>query len=253
MLLQDTIIRLEKECDCLACCALYDFNANEMLALYNEREVLKSASTIKTPIMLTVLEDVEAGKLAMSDLIPITEKQFTGDSKHFTAESREATLEFLLETMITDSDNTATNALIDLMGMDRINGVIRSLGLYDTVLRRHMLDFNAAQRGSENTTSARDMLRLYTLIHRRELVSDAICEMALPILMRQHDDTLIRFSMPQQKTAHKTGGLPGIVHDTGILYGENRTIGFAVLTWADDDVKGERFIQKLSAAVKEIL
>ena len=253
MLLQDTIIRLENECGCLACCAFTDFDSGEVLALYNECEVLKSASTIKTPIMLTVLQDVEAGKLAMTDMIPITAKQFTGDSKTFTENDHEATLELLLETMITDSDNTATNALIDLMGMDRINAVIRSLGLYDTVLRRHMLDFGAAQRGSENTTSARDMLRLYTLIHRRELISDAVCEMALPILLRQHDDSLIRFAMPQQKTAHKTGGLPGIVHDTGILYGENRTLGYAVLTFADDDVKGEHFIQKLSAEVKKLL
>lgn len=253
MLLQDTIIKLEEECGCFACCAIRDLDTDETLAMYHETEVVKSASTIKTPIMLAVLQDVEVGKLSMQDLIPISQKNYTGDSQNFTEKDREATLERLVETMITYSDNTATNALIDLMGMDRINAVIRSLGMYDTVERRHMLDFAAAQRGSENTTSARDMLRLYTLIHRHELVSDKVCEMALPVLLRQRDDSLIRFAMPTQKTAHKTGGLPGIVHDTGILYGENRTLAYAVLTWADDDIKGERFIQKLSAVIKKIL
>lgn len=247
------LLALESSCQCLAGCAIADLDTGTPLAVFNENVQLKSASLIKTPIMLAILREVEAGHLSMTDRISISEANFTGDSKTLTENDHDAPLSLLLEIMITDSDNTATNALIDLIGMDSVNALCRELDLPNTQLRRHMLDFEAAARGEENTTSAADMLRLYTLIYKQQLLSPAVCEMAMPILLRQHGKNLMLSAMPQQKAAHKLGGLPGISHDTGILFGENHTIGFAVLTWSDDEEKGERFHRQASLLMKEQL
>ena len=62
--------------------------------------------------------------------------------------------------MVTLSDNTATNVLIDRLGMDAINSRLQTLGLKSTKLRRHMMDTAAAQRGDENVSSPDDLVRL---------------------------------------------------------------------------------------------
>jgi len=176
-----------------------------------------------------------------------------GDEAPVIRDGSDVPLSVLLEYMITDSNNSATNVLIDLLGMDKVNAFSRRIGLDDTLLRRHMLDYDAARQGRENRTSAKDMLRLYTLLHRGEALTPFLCETALPILSRQHDKELLMFADPARKAAHKTGGLSDIAHDAGILYGENRTLVFAVLATAPDERQCVALHQELSAQVMGIL
>lgn len=253
MILHDIIRILEEKHGCRAGCAIRDMVSGEMLACYREDEVFKSASLIKTPIMLCALEDVEKGLLSLNTKISVQPRHCVGDEAPVLQNGSDVPLFILLEYMITYSNNSATNVLIDYLGMEKVNAFSKRVGLYDTVLRRYMLDYEAARRGRENHTSAADMLRLYTMFHKGEVLTPFMCETALPILLRQHDKELLMFADPQRKAAHKTGGLSDIAHDAGILYGDKRTLAFAVLATAPDEKQCEAFQQELSAHVMALL
>lgn len=253
MVLNDVIRQLEEQHGCTAGCAIWDARSNETLASYRQDMVFKSASLIKTPIMLCALEDVEKGLLSLDTKIPMQPCHCVGDEAPVIENGSDVPLSVLLEYMITYSNNSATNVLIDTLGMEKVNAFSKRIGLNDTVLRRHMLDYEAARQGRENHTSAADMLRLYTLLHKGDVLTPFMCETAIPILLRQHDKELLMFSNPLQKAAHKTGGLSDIAHDAGILYGENRTLIFAVLATAPDEAQCVAFHQALSPRVMALL
>lgn len=253
MLLDDMIRRLEEKHGCAVGCAILDANRDEMISDYRKDVVFKSASLIKTPIMLCALEEVEKGALSLDGKIAVQPCHCVGDEAPVIKDGYDVPLSVLLEYMITESNNSATNVLIDLLGMEKVNAFSRRIGLYDTVLRRHMLDYEAARRGDENHTSAGDMLRLYTMLHRGETLTPFMCDTALPILLRQKDKELLMAANPAQKAAHKTGGLSDIAHDAGILYGENRTLVFAVLATAPDEKQCVSLHQALSPHVMGLL
>ena len=133
--------------------------------------------------------------------------------------------------MITVSDNTAANWLIDFLGMDAVNREIRTLGLSETELNRKMMDAAAKERGLENKTSAADMERMYEAIR-----NDADSEEMTDILRRQQcNNKLPVFFGEHSGFAHKTGDLPGTEHDAGILYVKGQACFIAVLTKDLDD------------------
>ena len=253
MVLNEVIRQLEEKHGCTAGCAIWDAQSSETFANYRKDMVFKSASLIKTPIMLCALEEVEKGHLSLDTRIPVLACHRVGDEAPVIKDGTNVPLSVLLEYMITDSNNSATNVLIDLLGMDKVNAFSQRIGLRDTILRRHMLDYESARQGRENRTSANDMLRLYTLLYGGEVLTPFMCEAALHILLRQHDKELLMFANPAQKAAHKTGGLSDIAHDAGILYGENRTLVFAALATAPSDAQCIAFLQALSPHVMALL
>ena len=253
MLLNDIIRQLEEKHGCTVGCAIADALTGEVFANYNTDMVFKSASLIKTPIMLCALEDVEKGLLSLDTVISVQPECCVGDETPVIKDGTDVPLSTLLEYMITDSNNTATNVLIGLMGMEKINAFSRKSGLDDTLLRRCMLDWEAARAGRENLTSAKDMLNLYTMLHKGETITPFMCGAALPILLRQHDKELLMFANPAQKAAHKTGGLSDIAHDAGILYGEHRTLIFAALVTAPDERQCVALLQELSPQVMALI
>ena len=253
MISKELIRELEQKHGCTVGCAIEDAKSGEVLLKYQEDLVFKSASLIKTPIMLCALEEVEQGRMTLDTLIEMLPCHRVGDEAPVIENGPMVPLRVLLEYMITYSNNSATNVLIDTLGMDRINACSHRVGLKNTLLRRHMLDYEAARNGNENLTNASDMLRLYAILERGEVLTPFQCETSIPILLRQHDKELLMFANPEQKAAHKTGGLADIAHDAGILYGENRTLLFAVLVTAPSDEDCIKLLQELSPQVMALL
>lgn len=140
-------------------------------------DCVSSASTIKTLILLAALRRAAEQALPLVQKIAVAQEQLLPDSAVFpqvlcayneaerTQRETDCTLEELLTWMITRSDNTATNVLIDWLGMDAVNETARLLGLRHTVLRRKMLDFEAAQEGRDNTTSAADQYKIFAAFY----------------------------------------------------------------------------------------
>ena len=63
--------------------------------------------------------------------------------------------------MVAVSDNSATNVLIDRVGMQNVNALLDSLGLHQTRLQRKMMDVKAAQEGRENISTPNEMMTLF--------------------------------------------------------------------------------------------
>lgn len=140
--------------------------------------------------------------------------------------------------MITISDNTASNLLLDLLGMESVNASMRELGLRNTRLERRFIDFEARRAGRDNWTTAADMVLLFTHIYAGRVPEH---ERLLKILLRQNDYHILPAYWGEEAPfAHKTGGLEGIIHDAGILFRApddlRRPLIIALLTAAQDDV-----------------
>jgi beta-lactamase class A len=203
--------------------AAWEPDAADRALLIFADEVVTAASTIKVPILIAALEEVDAGRLdlAQPSAIPAQRAGGTGVLQALPY-LHTLTLADLLTLMIIVSDNTATNVVIDLIGMERVNQFCADAGLSGTVLRRKMMDADAVRVGLENTTTARDQAKLLGGIAWRNLLPAPLRAFALQALERQQFNDGLPSLLPDEVViAHKTGELPGVRHDAGVITGTN--------------------------------
>ncbi|MDR1835190.1 MAG: class A beta-lactamase-related serine hydrolase [Fusobacteriaceae bacterium] len=125
--------------------------------------------------------------------------------------------------MIALSDNTATNILIDFIGLGEINRYIQKINAKGTVLGRKMMDLQAKQAGLENYTTPGDTLEILDILckdsEKLEILKTQACNNKLPLFF----NGAIPF-------AHKTGDLDGIEHDAGRMFFKDRWVDVLVFT-----------------------
>jgi beta-lactamase class A len=146
------------------------------------------------------------------------------------------TLADLLTLMVIVSDNAATNIIIELLGMDRINAFCTEEGLGGTVLRRRMMDAEAISQGLENTTTALDQAKLLDAVSEGSLLAEPLRTFALQTLAAQQFTDALPSLLPDSvQVAHKTGELPGVRHDVGIITAANgrRAVASVLVTGLD--------------------
>lgn len=182
----------------------------------NQDHIFESASLIKVLILAELLREVDEGHISLDESLG------------------GGTVGQLARSMITVSDNAATNLLIDRIGFDKVNALARNLGLKHTTLNRHMLDFQARARGEDNYTCASDMVTLFSDIWNGEFLSKDSRDYAISLLKDQELNTKIPAALPPGTTvAHKTGELEDNEHDAGIVVTPHREFAIAVLTKGD--------------------
>lgn len=197
-------------------------------AILNPDRVFPAASVIKIPIMWEFFRQVEQEGLNPETMHVLRAEEKVHTSPLDPGVLREMhdglplTLRDLVTLMIIISDDTATNIMLDTLGIDNINRSMRELGLADTVVRRKMMDYERARAGLENTTTAKecDML-LAALTAERSTVGPAYRHAMLELLAKQQINTAIPlFLPPGMRVAHKTGFILdfALEHDVGILY-----------------------------------
>lgn len=228
-----------------------DLNSDKWILKLNENKVFQSASTIKIPIMIEVLRQVEIGELKLDQKIKINEK----NKVDFSIISELNVLEYsvldLITLMIIISDNTATNILIDHVGYDSINSLIGNLNLKNTHLSRKMMDFQAIKEGRSNTTTSVDMANMVEIIYKGQVLNKEHSKLAIDIMKRQlHKDCLARYLSEDILIAHKSGELEGLNHDIGIVYTERNTYIIGVFTEnGEDHLLNKRLIGSISNLV----
>ena len=201
-----------------ACIVLQlDEAAPRELVSLNSDLLFPAASLAKLPILIEVARQVEAGKLAWETRYKVTEVARVKSDGVLAdlSPDLQLTLHDLAHLMIAISDNTAANMLLDLVGMQAVNATMLQLGLASTWVERRFIDFDARRAGRENWTTAADMALLLSYLCT-DLLPDN--ERMLNMLLRQNDYTILSAYWGEDVPfAHKTGGLPGIIHDAGIL------------------------------------
>lgn len=243
---------------CKTALLMTDVDTGETLhALAPEVRVV-SASTIKVPILLTALEEVRQGRLALDQMIPVPEAGILSDTHVFERGVPAYSLWELLYWMIVESDNTATNTVIHLLGYDAINTYSReALGLSQTLCERKMLDWAAIEAGRNNYTSAADQERMYRLLVTGQLLTPGLTETALDMLRRQRSmDLFLRYIPDKVDLAHKTGGLDYLDHDAGVFFLPHRRLYLGIFTWDGPSPEGDKrqkmFIGRLAKAIYDV-
>lgn len=230
-----------------------NMDTGNVIVSYNEELKMVSASIIKVLILLSALEKVQEGELSLNSEIQLNQENILGDTEVFEYGERAYTLDELLNWMIINSDNTATNCLIDLLTMDSINTYAIGLSLKQTKLERKMLDFEAIQNGFNNYTSAIDIKILYDALYQNRILTPELCEYAIRTLKRQrHKQLAMRYIYDDVIIAHKTGSLDNLYHDVCIFYLENITYYFGMfVSDAVDSEYAAKLIGRISKMIYE--
>ena len=201
--------------------------------LINEHENFHAASTMKTPVMIEIFKQVAAGKLSFTDSV-IIKNEFKsivdGSSYRLSAEDdseqdlykkvgSKTTIYDLVYRMIIMSSNLATNMLIEMADGKKVTRTMRKLGAKDIQVRRGVEDNKAFALGLNNTTTAFDLMVIFTKMAEGKIINKKAGNDMINILLDQKHNDLIPSKLPAEvKVAHKTGFIKGVHHDSGIVF-----------------------------------
>ena len=240
----------------------------------NPDRVFPSASVIKIPMLALLLKDVAEGRVDWEARRPIApENRVGGTGILFELDPDYApSVATLARLMIVLSDNSATNEIMDILTIDRVNQFCREMGLPHTTLMRKMLDFAAIQAGRNNYMCAGEAGRLLVQLAKGEFISPEISQRMVDILEHQQCRNKLPALFPAVPSyapeedkqhlkpdtvlvANKTGDLFGIQHDVGIFTLPDRRRYVISMFTGDlaDDAEGIQAVAQVSKLVYEAL
>ena len=236
--------------------ALKDLKTGQTL-LINEREVFPQASSIKIAVLLETFKQAEEGRLKLDEFIALEESrkvEGSGILIHLGRPSLSLSIRDLAVLMVVLSDNTATNLLIDKVGLEAVNKRLDALGLAKTRLRRKMMDLQAAAEGRENVSTPLEMMTLLEKIWKGSALGEPYRKDLLAILAIPKDSPL-RAGVPEGiEVAEKPGELEAVRCDSGIVMLTGRPYVLSVMTtYLKHDADGNPAIAKVSRIVYEHL
>jgi len=199
----------------------------------NQDRLFPSASLVKIPIMAACFCAANEGKIKLDKVLILKAQDKSlgsGKLKEAPVGTR-LSINKLIELMISESDNTAANMLIERLGFDYLNSCFKRLGLKDTNICREMMDFKSRKQGQENFTTASDLASLLAMIYHGRLINKTYSGMCLEYLKKQKIRDRIPAKLPPDtEIAHKTGLERGLCHDAGIVFAPKGVFLICVLT-----------------------
>jgi beta-lactamase class A len=198
----------------------------------NEQLVFPQASAIKIAVLMEVYKQAGEGRFQLSDFRSIRHQDKSGGSgilHELGDDTVRLSLRDLCVLMILVSDNTATNMLVDLVGMENMNRTLESLGCRVTRVRRRMMDMAAAARGDENVSTPAEAVRIMALLHRGEFVSRAVCDEILAILKKRKGGGIAAGLPVDVPIASKPGAIGGVATEWAIVLLQDRPYAVAVM------------------------
>ena len=206
-----------------------------------------TASTIKLAILYELVKRAFEGTLSLNDTIQLDRKRAVPGGLLYELGTPTLSLRDYANAMIIESDNTATNVLIERLGMEAITRRMETLGLASIKLRRYMIDIEAAKKGLENVATPADLAKLLQVFHTRVGLTAAGQGEALRILKKPSDSPIRRAVPAIVEIARKDGALEGVRADTAIVYVKNRPFVFvAMSTYLQDESAADRAIERLA-------
>ena len=239
---------------------------------FNADAVFFTASTFKIPILAELYRQVDEGIIDPEERIELTD-EYCSPGSGVLKEMRTGlhlTIHDLAMLMIIISDNTATDTLYHLVGRARLDSTMRSLGLNRTRLPmtcREMLysmcgvetddialgnakvtacldtqeivaDSPALSEDQGDVSSPMDLIKLLEVIYNGDMHSPRSREAIMDILSRQQGNSIIPSDLPLgTKVAHKTGGMPTVRCDAGIVFSSSGPYFVAIMAKHVTDMK----------------
>jgi len=217
--------------------------------------VFPQASSIKLAVLLELMRQAQEGSLSLEEKHTLRRSEMTvGDTEPILTMLGDGTVTMTLRDlaifMVVLSDNTATNILIDRLGMERINEGVTRLGLKDTRLRRHMIDLQAAQQGNENVSTPREMMILIEKVHSGQALDAARTKEYFDLLRLPKESEFHKALPDVASIADKPGALEGVRCDTGLIDIPGHPFVISVnTTYLARDNEGERAIEEVARLV----
>jgi len=201
--------------------------------LINEHEVFHAASTMKTPVMIEIFKQAAQGKFDLQDSIVIKNEFYSivdsskyrmdlnrdSGEKLYELIGKKRPLKDLVVDMIIHSSNLATNVVIEWVDAKNVTQTMRDLGAESIQVLRGVEDMKAYEAGLSNTTTAWDLLQIYSALAENKAVNETSDQEMIDILLQQAHNSIVPAKLPAEaRVAHKTGWISGVRHDSGIVY-----------------------------------
>ena len=212
--------------------AIKDIKTGEQL-LINEKEIFATASSIKIFVISEVYRQASEGKFKLTDVKPFPASARVAGSGVLSMlgeKSVSLSIRDYCVLMMNLSDNSATNFLIDLVGMKNINDFAVKNGCNSAKLQRIMMDLQAAKEGRENIGTPFDFMTILEKLYRGEIVSKQASDDILSIMKLEKDGWLKSRIPPSVPIANKAGDIDGIKCDHAVVYLENNPYIICVMT-----------------------
>jgi len=194
---------------------------------------MHAASTMKVPVMMQLFLDDQSGARSLDSSMPVTRTfrsivdgsdfdlpaESDSDTIFYAQVGGEATIRSMVDRMITQSSNLATNILIEAAEPERIAAMLRELDADSMQVLRGVEDLKAFEAGLSNSTTARALGTVMAAVVGAEMFTEASRESMLEILSRQHFTGGIPAGIPiGTKVSNKTGWITGIQHDAAVVF-----------------------------------
>jgi len=212
--------------------AAKDLTSGESFVL-NPDVVFPTASSIKITILIELYRQAQAGTLKLDEKVAVSKAMMVGGSgvlARFSDGGSSLSLRDIAVLMIVLSDNTATNIVIDRVGMQSVNDLLARNNLRQTRLQRKMIDTEAQRAGRENVSTPAEMIWLLGLLHQGKLLDAAHTGAVMEILAYAKDTALRRAIPTSIPLASKTGTLAGVACESGIVLLKDRPFAISVMT-----------------------
>jgi serine-type D-Ala-D-Ala carboxypeptidase (penicillin-binding protein 5/6) len=224
-----------------------------------------TASLIKFPVMIAAYRRHEQGKLSIEKKITLRNDDKVQGSgiltTHFSA-GTSLSLRDAIRLMMAYSDNTATNLVLEEIGLSTTNDVMIELGLVNTrihskVFRRDTsIDPDRSERYGLGSTTAGEMVQLCSLLEDGKLANPANTKEMIAHMQACDDKLKVRrYLPPGTKLAHKTGSVNKVRCDSGILECDQGSVAYCILTednvdqsWGENN-KGDLLCSEIGKAI----
>jgi D-alanyl-D-alanine carboxypeptidase (penicillin-binding protein 5/6)/beta-lactamase class A len=209
-------------------------------------EPMPTASLIKFPLLIETYWQVLEGKVKLSDMVTLHESDKVPGSGILTyhfSEGATFPLRDCCRLMIAYSDNTATNLVLDRIGIPSTNKRMEALGCPNTRINAKVflgsktsIDPARTKKFGLGSTTANEMVTLLELVHHGKVVTQRACrEMIEHLRNCQDKDCFPRLLPDKVVVAHKTGAVTAARTDAGILYFPGGPVALCVLTDGNED------------------
>ena len=221
--------------------AVHDLDTGERLERRGD-ETFPTASLIKVPVLVTVLDLVEQRKLSLDDPLTVLkiDKVPGSGQLQFLHDNATITVRDAAWLMITLSDNTATNLLLDRIIIRRVWDEMEKLGLphtkvhSKTFLRNSSVAMDSSVKYGLGVTTPNEMARLFALLAQGKAVSPAADSTMLDMLAHNEDYSKLQRYVDGLEVPHKTGDTDQVRTECALFPLQSRVVA-CVLTKENED------------------
>jgi beta-lactamase class A len=199
-------------------------------------EPFPTASLIKVPIAVALMEQVAAGQVSLDDRITVLriEKVPGAGILQFLHDGAEITIRDAAWLMLTLSDNTATNLLLSRIEMRRVWEAMEKRGLPRTkvhskvFLRLASVAPDSSVKYGLGVTTPNEMARLFALLADGKAVSPAADSVVMDMLEHNEDGQLLQRFVDGIRAPHKTGATDAVRTECAVFFLQSRVVACAL-------------------------